>query len=191
MNLKIELFEYTISHLINWYEEVHPEETIPRDVLSKLKAFKLHFFVCAINAKSGDEKDLTNLYDNFSALPYGHVESDVYDNLGRMRHYTLGNGSIQYIDGILKPLVHKNILLHQAEEAEEAEVIEYIDMIDKSIISLREINDNLISETAIELVELSHKWFSWITFFKKARSINKFSMPIPSSVIKIESKFFY
>src|SRR5690606_38698982 len=60
----------------------------------------------------------------------------------------------------------------------------------ESVASLRLENDDLVLFTALDLVELSHKWTSWRIIFESARSKDKYSQRIPSEIIQNENKFF-
>ncbi|MCJ8164149.1 Panacea domain-containing protein [Pontibacter sp. E15-1] len=169
-------FEYVIYHLTKWYKEAFDSDFLNND-LSKLKVIKLHFFVSAVGANSED--DLLGYFDNFYAMPYGHVESQVYDNLDQMQAYILTARNLQLKD---------SIDLDNYWEALDKSIK---GKIDKSIESLKRYNPNLIKYTAMDLVELSHSWYSWRAMYKLALSFKRQSFAIPPEVIRNEAKTFH
>ena len=72
---KIYAFDYMITLLNEWREAFNTGNTCR--VLSKLSVLKLLFLVAAPKKDGGE--DLLNVFDNFHALPYGPVESDIYN----------------------------------------------------------------------------------------------------------------
>ena len=71
---KIEAFDYML-HLFEEWRDNH--ETIKGKPFPKLTAMKLLFLAAAPKKDGGD--DLLDIFDNFYAVPYGPVESDVYN----------------------------------------------------------------------------------------------------------------
>lgn len=71
---KIEAFDYML-HLFEEWRDNH--ETIKGKPFPKLTAMKLLFLAAAPKKDGGD--DLLDIFDNFYAMPYGPVESDVYN----------------------------------------------------------------------------------------------------------------
>lgn len=81
MNNKTLAFDYFVYQLLNWYKEAYGENIVEND-LSILKVLKLLFFMTAIGAKKEDDDSLLdNTFDKFYAMPYGHVEGDIYDSI--------------------------------------------------------------------------------------------------------------
>lgn len=174
MTSKILAFEYVVSSLVDWFNEVNKEKNEDfRQNFSKLKLIKLHFFVSAVDADKKD-KGLLSTFDNFYALPYGHVESDVYKALDQTIRYKLLSDSLSIKDDVII-----NIDLDLKGK------------IDASISKLKNINPDLVNYSAFDLVELSHKWYSWKTAFEQAKREGKYSAPISSETIQYEPKFFY
>ncbi|AMA49983.1 type II toxin-antitoxin system antitoxin SocA domain-containing protein [Flavobacterium covae] len=175
MNTKLLAFEYSVYQLHNWYKEVYGNSET--NDLSTLKVLKLLFFISAVNSDKNTHNTLIDLiFNKFWAMPYGHVESEVYDFIknGQIKNITLNNSSssILNLDNILKlDLNSKN-------------------MIDKNIKLLKEINIDLIKYSSIDLVELSHRWYSWQKNYKIALSNNSFSHNIPIEDIKGEIKVY-
>lgn len=62
-------------HLFEEWRDNH--ETIKGKPFPKLTAMKLLFLAAAPKKDGGD--DLLDIFDNFYAMPYGPVESDVYN----------------------------------------------------------------------------------------------------------------
>lgn len=170
--LKLQLFDYLSLKLIEWYKETGNSEHEVEHNFSKLKLLKLLFFACAASIKK-DGNDLLNYFDNFYAMPYGHVESDVYEQLASSSSFSFLKNTVQI----------KSQVLPQIES-------EIAKLIDESVQKLREQNEEIIGYDAMQLVELSHSWESWKTMYDYARALNKYSMPIPTELIRNEPKFF-
>ena len=73
---KIFAFDYMLSLFEQWYKE-EGKETMNFQNCSKLSVLKL-LFLAAV-PKREDSRDLLDVFDNFHALPYGPVESDIYN----------------------------------------------------------------------------------------------------------------
>ncbi|MCZ4224938.1 type II toxin-antitoxin system antitoxin SocA domain-containing protein [Pedobacter rhodius] len=168
---KIPPFDYIVSKLKAWHSDLNPNNDA--DDLSKLKIMKLLFFVVAISSNR-DQEGLLQTFDNFMALPYGHVESDIYANIDNSESYLFNDISLN-----LKP------------NSQPTDVdIELKDTIDNAINKLRLANQNLINYRAFDLVDISHKWQSWKTMYSLARKSGRYSMVIPKEMIMTELKTF-
>lgn len=172
---KIEAFEYVLFKLVEWYnEECSFTET---NDISTLKALKLLFFVSSVNTiKESKDTLLDSPFNNFVAMPYGHVESDIYDAIKK--------------DSLVNTLIKNNSTQIEKEDFIIKLPIELRAKIDTSIESLKQINRKLIKLTAFELVELSHRWFSWKINYQKALANGDFSHNISISEIKNEDKIY-
>ncbi|HUW06936.1 MAG TPA: type II toxin-antitoxin system antitoxin SocA domain-containing protein [Williamwhitmania sp.] len=173
---KVYLFEYMIKSVVDKYKTLnHVEENVAFSVFSKLKLIKLNFFISAVNT---DEKDngLLDVFDNFYAMPYGHVESDVYNSIkeGELKFFNLTETSLNR-----KCIFETNSRFSKEESR-----------IDDAIDSLLEKNSKFFDYTAFQLVELSHEWYSWRLVFDIAQKNGKFSSPIPPEIIQSEEKIF-
>lgn len=139
-------FSYMITLFLDWYKEVNKTENTQDcySAFSKLSLLKLLFLGAAI--KTEGNADLLDVFDNFSALPYGPVESDVYNSIidDSIPQYTIGDRLIQIKDN---DSVNIEDLLKSR--------------IENSVNALREANPNLINVGAFQLVEITHKWKSW------------------------------
>lgn len=178
---KLLAFEYVLMNLLKWKEEAFLNSR--GNDLSTLKSIKLLFFVTAVNAKEGNANMLLDsVFNNFVAMPYGHVESGIYEEIrtrnGKLNYYQINNTNAS-------PLPNVNLLDLETKIAEgiKTEIL-------KSIKDLKRMNFDLINLSAYELVDLSHNWYSWKKTFSKAEMLGSSSAPIPKEVIIQEDKFF-
>lgn len=179
--LKIQYFDYFVTSLIkNCYNISNTDNTsdiiaksIVKSGLSKLKLMKLLFFVTTVEAEKWFLLD--NVFDNFYAMPYGPVESDVYNNLSSLRNYTISGNNLYVKKG-----AEFTYRLDQTIKG----------TIDSSIDKLKLINPAIFTMGAFELVELSHKADSWRIIFSQAQSIGNLSRHIPNDVIKMSKVYF-
>ena len=174
--IKVKAFEYFVKQLISWYKEQNTAEDFENNDLSRLKVLKLHFFVSA--SKANEEEDgLLGVFNNFWAMPYGHVESDIYKSLEHLCCFKLSNEKLAILN---QDLTHYFNDLDPEIKTE----------IEKSFEVIKDKNKELINYLAVDLVELSHSWYSWKSMYKLARSFNKYSLKIPKEIIKSEGKIF-
>lgn len=174
LNLKLSALDYTINHLRNWYAEAG--ENIDNNDLSKLKITKLLFFISAAST-TRDNAGLLETFDNFYAMPFGHVESDVQDHTEESEHYEISKNRLTYKNGVEEYTNHVNNLVITS-------------MIDESISRLQVANFELITYDPFQLVDLSHRWHSWQTVFSLAKRNGRYSMKIPNEMIMVEPKFY-
>jgi len=181
---KIPSFEYIVFQLIDWYKEAHGIEDNrdfnQKNDLSILKVIKLSFFVVANKHES-----LLPIFNNYYAMPLGHVESDIYN------HIRLTNGDFTAF--IISPsgTIIKDEFLDSLSEGNFIDIETHIkSAIISSILTLKNSNPNLIKYTGYQLVELSHQWYSWKRTFALARSMGSNSKQIPPETIEKETKFF-
>lgn len=178
---KIIYFDYLITSVIKkCYRNSNSDneaevirESCSKSNLSKLKLMKILFFVTTLNVKEWYLLD--NVFNNFYAMPYGPVESDVYDNLDRLINYTISGNQL---------LVREDAKFDYSLQQEITSVI------DDSIDKLKDINPSIFNMGAFELVELSHKADSWRITFNEAQTLGSLSRKIPAEVIKM-SKVYY
>lgn len=176
--IKIKYFEYVLNGLRNWYYEKFNSNS--NNDLSKLKVLKLLFFVSAVKSKSGENNSLLdNVFTTFFAMPYGHVESEIYSYInsknGVLNYFIIDNQCTK-----LKDNINLNLLDNGLDPA-------YINLIDESIRELKKINPKLIQLSAFELVDISHTWYSWRKNYSNAIT-NSASIPVWE--IKREDKVF-
>lgn len=174
-------FEYVLYKLIEWYKSAKGQldnvSFNQSNDLSKLKVIKLHFFVSSVNS---NKNSLLALFDNFYAMPYGHVESDLYNSITSLERYTIDT----------KILKINEEYIYNLDSSFTKLTLGYKNEIDEAIQSLNLENSSLITYSALDLVELSHNYFSWKFAFNNARQSQKYSEPIPSQLIKEEVKYF-
>lgn len=176
MNPKIIAFEYFVYQLNNWYKEVYGN--VEENDLSTLKVLKLLFFATAVGTNKDSENTLLDcVFDNFYAMPYGHVESDIYNSA---KANLIKNIRLEYESSVV--LDAKQIIENISEEIKQK--------IDNQIIQLKSINFELIKYSSFELVELSHKWYSWVKNYNRAKNDGKYSVNIPIEDIKSEIKIY-
>lgn len=167
---KTQYFEYFVNKLYD-----SNSDKINND-LSIVKTQKLLFFLTISVKNEKDEYPLLEVFNNFFALPYGHVESDIYTSIkndtletlkiNRFKTTLSGVGQIQNINP-------------------EDKIIKDIDL---GLLNL--IRFKLDKKTASYLVDLSHCHQSWINNFRKAISEQKTSRKIPDIDIISEEKYF-
>lgn len=170
ISVKIKSFELITEKLLEWYGSMNKGAM---NDFSKLKLFKLLFFVSTVDA-SVENDGLLGLFDNFCAMPYGPVESDIYNNFEKCK----------------KVIITKECTSINLNLGDEyySEIEEYKGLIEKSIQSLKKSNLEIINYSAYDLVELSHQWISWKMIFSLAKKQDKSSLPIPTSILKMEPK---
>lgn len=175
---KYMLFEYMIDGIIDWYNEVEQGVDIYNE-LNRLKLIKLNFFISAASTE-GKKEGLLAYFDDFRAMPFGHVESQVYDQVksftSEPRKYQLGKYSLKVEE------VPANYF---------SEIEEFKSNVDVAIHLLRGKNNNIVKYRSFDLVELSHEWASWRLVFNIAKSKGLNSMPIPKEIIINENKFYH
>lgn len=174
---KIQAFEYVLYKLNEWYKEVYPDKEDGDNDISILKAMKLLFFVSNINTSDteGEYKDLLDIFDNFQAWPYGHVETDVYNN------YKTQAKNIN---------IDRHLLIINNDEEIKNYTLNDIDLfskIDKSIEYLKKENLDLIKKEAFDLVELSHAYFSWDYYYNFLKNSHQ---TILLEVLRNERKYY-
>lgn len=174
----IEIFKNVLFQLRNWYVEssnISLEEFNDNNDFTILKILKLHFFVVAINSES--KNDLLNA-NTFYAMPYGPVETNVYDFY--KNHY--GN-----FDGLFVISNEKTNFSVDAV-APEIENAELIEDIKNSIFRLKELEPSLIMAGAGSLVELTHTWNSWKKYYGLAKAKKSYSELMPNDEIRKDNK---
>ncbi|WP_297097813.1 type II toxin-antitoxin system antitoxin SocA domain-containing protein [uncultured Draconibacterium sp.] len=165
---KLAAFEFLLKQLENWYIEAFG--SFENNNLSRLKVFKIHFFVCTVSAKD-ESTNLLEVFNNFYALPFGPVESDVYNSISELKYYRLGKDSLSI----------KNPFINELDSPETENKIK------ESIRILKELNFDLIGASAFELVNLSHTFDSWQRAYSFAKHLHKNSFKIPDNLIEVES----
>lgn len=172
----IEIFKNIVFYLKDWYMEkmsiTEIDEFNQTNDLNILKIIKLHFFVVAINSKNND---LLLNNNEFHAMPYGPVETNVYNTYKlnpNFTEFTISNEKIFFLNNPQRPELPE----------------QYSTAIIESINALKKIEPELILADAGLLVELTHAWNSWKKNYNLARLCGKYSHPIPKDEIKNDLK---
>lgn len=139
-NKKILAFEYLLSRLLQWQKENGVTEG-----MTKVKALKLLFIVASIPVEG---KDLLSIFDQFYAMPYGPVESDVYD--------AMVSDKLEYYD-------FTGVILQSKSTYKVANNLSDKDirLINASIDCVKKMKKDLINMSAFDLVEYTHTWSCW------------------------------
>lgn len=146
---KIEATKYILLQLCNWYYELNPEKKESGDNdLSILKSLKLIFLLST--TKDSNKESLLDKNFKFEAWPLGPVEKDIYKNRCQL-YFNDDFKSINY-----KTLTDSKIDLINNEKM----------FLNNIINQLKIINQNLINYSASDLVEITHKYPSWINTIK-------------------------
>lgn len=175
MENKYLTFEFLCHQLYYWYYEgIKETNNIDQhsNDLSKLKVMKLLFFITAASSSESDV-GLLEIFNNFYALPLGPVESDIYNYLNACTNLSINRYGMTISEPISK----------SASNITELKVIGAIDR-------LKEFNTGLVHYSAMELVDLSHRWSSWKVSYRKALEQGKKSYEIPIACIQKDIKFF-
>lgn len=179
---KILYFEYILKRLLQWYAEYNQKES-PND-FSILKSLKLLFFVAASSSHMQARKSrlLNEIFNDFVAMPYGHVESNLYDILKRRK------GDLNFFTITNKELTSKDQSnLGLALGGVDQEILAEIDA---AIAYLKKLNPRLVLLSPFDLVNLSHAWHSWKSYYNRALLNSSQSERIPVSIIESEDKVF-
>lgn len=178
---KLLYFEYIISKLLGWYEESGKNKK--ENDLSILKALKLLFFVSAIRSKINPSILIDDVFNSYFAMPYGHVEMDIYNEIkkndGELSYFKLNN---------YNAIETKAFPISPEMEIPLNKII--LQEIDKSIDELKKTNEKLITFSASTLVDISHQWYSWQYTFNIAKLKGKKIEKIEPNIIKQEDKIF-
>ena len=147
--MKLQYFEYLVNKFISWYRDTNNKEPSPT-MFTRLKLQKLLFLVSAVNA-TPTNKDLLNVFDNFHALPYGPVESDIYNAMLENRFKSISFPEKHMVIKEQRPSYDTQNILDSSIQK----------MIDDAIEQLQVHNKQLINYPASQLVDITHKWKSW------------------------------
>ena len=171
------LFEYAISKFIEWYREAMSgdREQQFQSHFTRLTALKLLFFVSAIKNREGE--DILDIFDNYCAMQYGPVEVEVYTDIVYKKTYcyNFGNRGLE--------ITGSNKHFDTLSPLEKARI-------DDAICNLREKNPQLVTYSASHLVDITHKWDSWISAISIAEMSNKGSEPMLIEAIRTNVQFY-
>lgn len=168
MSNSVDIFKNVVFQLRDLYIEkkgISPQQFNENNDFNILKLIKLHFFVVAINSDQDDE--LLDL-NEFWAMPYGPVETNVYSRIRtnkNFKEFILSNDSVNFI----------------GEKPEFNKMLEV--KITNSILMLMDLEPRLLFTDAGTLVELTHKWNCWKKNYSLARAKKTYSSIIPKEDI--------
>ncbi|SFC52917.1 Panacea domain-containing protein [Flavobacterium phragmitis] len=163
-----EIFKNVVYHLSNRYIEqtkITLDQFNENNDFTILKLIKLHFFVIVINSEK--DRELLDI-NEFWAMPYGPVETNIYSQIRREKNFTefiLSNEKLYFSNN--KPNINTLI---------ENKIIDSINL-------LLELEPRLLFTDAGTLVELTHKWNCWRKNYSLARARNSYSSIIPKEDI--------
>lgn len=170
---KIYAFDYMLSLFEEWCNEESKGTMIFKN-RSKLSVLKLLFLTAA--PKKQGSRDLLDTFNNFYALPYGPVESDIYNAIQN-------NILPSYI-------VTERSILRKVNNHLPYTIDDYIHIKD-AVDELKEINRHLITLNAFSLVEITHKWESWKQSIAFARLMDMSSYKMTKESIRNDrNKYF-
>jgi hypothetical protein len=171
-SLKNNYFEYVLRKLIDWTTE----EKGNINSLTTLKVQKLLFLLSAVGTDNNDP-GLLNVFDNFYAMQYGPVESDIYNAmvLNQLSVFNFTSRTINYREENLDNISINNAIQHEIDEA---------------ISLLKEKNDKIINYSASSLIEITHKWKSWKDAMAIAAALGKGSEKMDIQSIINDVKYF-
>ena len=173
---KLKYFEYFLSVLLDISDKKENND------FSILKVQKLLFLTVAIDSGKDKANVLINkIFDNFVAMPYGHVESDIYSAIRhkKFEFFTITSSKTELIGE--KQFDVNSLDLDISKKTS----------IDLAIKNLLKENKSLLEESPFNLVELSHQYKSWRKYFREANLMGINSLPIPSIEIIEEDKYFH
>lgn len=168
--IKIKAFDYMLQQFDRWRTDYFQNQNIPVKPLSRLIVLKLLFLTAA--PKTNEGKDLLDVFDNFYALPYGPVESDIYNAIqeNKLPSYCIKERSVE-----------KKI--QQSYSLQDS----LITRINTALEELKDINPSIISLSSFELVEITHKWDSWNRSMRFAEFMGRSSAKMLTESIRSDS----
>lgn len=169
---KKEATAYILLQFAEWYIET--DRKIEENDLSILKSLKLFFLLSTVNTDQQGHNLLDIGFNNYIAMPFGPVESSVYDFLKKG----------EYID-------RNSLKYHSLSTYTFDNINPYKGIIGECIKVLKKINFNLINFSASQLVDLTHKYSVWINSYNIAVNNGSSSYEMSAEAIKNEEKFYY
>lgn len=176
-NKKLKYFEYLVKKLIEWYKDVCNNKDISYAAFTRLKLQKLLFLASAINACENNS-GLLSIFDDFYAMQYGPVESDIYN--------AMMNDKFDKLSFSERYMIIQEDITNISQGLDE----NIIKKIDDAIYQLRLQNDQLIKYPAFKLVDITHKWKSWQNAIDIATALGNGSEKMPINDIRLDAKYF-
>lgn len=169
-NDKIAAFDYMLQLIEEWRIDYFTSKNLTVKPLSKLIVLKLLFLIAA--PKKNDGPDLLDIFNNFYALPYGPVESDIYKAIleDNIPSYSIKERSVEKKD-------------KRVYNTKDSLCVE----INNALNDLKDINPSIIGLNPFELVEITHKWDSWNRSIKFAEFMGRSSEKMSKESIRSDS----
>ena len=165
---KIDATKYILLKLCDWYFEINPSKKENKDNdLSILKVLKLIFLLSPIEYEGNK---LLDYNFEFEAWALGPVEVEIYNS----KHLLNVN------------LLQKKIDYNELQNSFENIVLDNKLFLDNIIEILKGKNKHLINLSATQLVNLTHKYSSWITSYNSNEDHS-----MQNEVIVNEEKFYF
>lgn len=163
-----------LSLFEEWYNKENKELNRGFENCSKLSMLKLLFLTAA--PKGEGTGDLLDIFNRFYALPYGPVESDIYNAIQ-------GNNLPSYT------ITERSIIKKRAGKLPYC--IEDYASVEDAVNALKSKNGHLILLNAFDLVEITHKWESWKQSinFAKLMDMSSYIMTV-ESIRNDRNKYF-
>lgn len=175
---KIDIFEYIIYKLLEWYKLNNPDKL--NNNFTILKVIKLHFFVVAGKLKHDSDYKLLDIFNNWYALPLGPIEYDVNDYFinGKLNYYNINNHETK-----LKDNINIDDLINSIDTTIKKDIGESI-----SYIKEKSKYNELVDLPQFDLIDLSKTWYCWKKPFSIAKSDGRLSEKIDSNIIRMDDK---
>ncbi len=178
-NKKLLLYQYCVVSFVEWFETEFQSEN---NDISVLKSMKLLYFLTASSAFVHDNIIHRDYFSNFFAMPYGPVESHIYDLLkvskGKLSHLTINS---------TKTTLRYSIQESYERISDDLNDQLAINAIHRALDFLKESNNSFIKMKSFELVDYSHMWYSWRKNMAIANANGMNSQPIPPEDIENDS----
>ena len=167
LDLKIKYFEYFVYQLL-LKKEIN-------NSFNNFKVIKLLFLTCC-SSITKDSSGLLDIFDNWFAAPYGHLEKDleiyIKEKKGEFSFFKLDRFGIT-----LKENYNTN-------------KIEEFPIVFNSLKVLLEKNKNILNNSGSYLIDLSMEHKSWVDNYRIALSENKYWQSIPKEEILNENHYY-
>ncbi len=174
---KILCFEYIVSLLIQWHQDVTRSRDSYLDSFSRLKVLKLLFFVSAVDS-STENMGLLDVFSNFVAMPHGPVESDIYNSILK-RETTV----FDFPEREMK-------IRSLSENSFDSLSLDLKQRIEHAVNSLKNKNIHLVEYKPFDLVNISHRWSCWCITYEIAHFVGSRSLGMSSDSIRESDKYY-
>jgi uncharacterized phage-associated protein len=176
---KILAFEYLVNKLIAWYQADVGQNIAIWSHFTRLTILKLLFLVSTVKDSANQNNDLLSIFNNFVAMQYGPVESDIYSAIvaKQTRIYQFDDKRLIRLNNN-----YSDVFDNVPEMVRKA--------IDTAIDLLMQQNRQLIKLPASQLVDITHKWQSWQNAMRIAILSHRRQEPMLSSSIRQDIPYY-